>query len=67
MWDNRIDMEPEVDPVVEAYKPGVDMTLVRENLKLTPDQRLQQLQSAVNSYEELVRQRSTLRPSRTHD
>jgi hypothetical protein len=60
-------MEPEVDPVIEAYKQGVDMTLVRENLKLTPDQRLQQLQSAVNSYEELVRNRSTLRPRRTDD
>ena len=60
-------MEPEVDPVVEAYKPGIDMTLIRENLKLTPDQRLQQLQSAVNSYEELVRQRSTLRPRPSKD
>ena len=57
----------ERDPVIEAYKPGVDMTLVRENLKLTPDQRLQRLQSAVNAYEELVRQRSTLRPRRTED
>ena len=60
-------MGPELDPVVEAYKPGVDMTLVRENLRLTPDQRLQQLQAAVNSWEELVRQRSTLRPRPTDD
>lgn len=60
-------MDPDLDPVIEAYKPGVDMTLVRENLKLTSDQRLQQLQSAVNSYEELVRQRSTFRPRRTED
>lgn len=57
----KIEIEP--DPVIDAYKPGVDMTLVIENLKLTPDQRLQQLQSAVNSYEELVRQRATFRPS----
>jgi hypothetical protein len=49
----------EKDPVIEAYKPGVDFTLILENLKLTPDQRLQQLQSAVNSFEELVRQRNT--------
>jgi hypothetical protein len=31
------------DPVVEAYKPGVDRTLLRENLKLTPAQRLEKL------------------------
>jgi hypothetical protein len=28
------------DPVIDAYKPGVDVTLLRENLKLTPDQRI---------------------------
>jgi hypothetical protein len=27
------------DPVIEAYKKDVDRTLLRENLKLTPDQR----------------------------
>jgi hypothetical protein len=32
------------DPVIEAYKEGVDRTLVRENLKLTHGQRLQKLQ-----------------------
>ena len=31
------------DPVVDAYKKGIDRTLLRENLKLTPEQRLQQL------------------------
>jgi hypothetical protein len=31
------------DPVVEAYMPGVDRTLLRENLKLTPAQRLEKL------------------------
>lgn len=35
-----------IDPVVEAYKEGVDRTLVRENLKLTHAQRLKKLQSA---------------------
>ena len=27
------------DPVIEAYKVDVDRTLLRENLKLTPQQR----------------------------
>ena len=32
------------DPVVEAYKRDVDRTLLRENLMLTPDERLRKLQ-----------------------
>ena len=35
------------DPVVEAYRPDVDRTLLRANLKLTPEQRLQKLQDFV--------------------
>jgi hypothetical protein len=32
------------DPVIEAYKQHVDRTLIRENLKLTVAERLQQLE-----------------------
>lgn len=31
------------DPVIEAYKRDVDRTLIRENLRLTPDQRLRKM------------------------
>ncbi len=31
------------DPVIEAYKQHVDRTLLRENLKLTHEQRLEKL------------------------
>lgn len=31
------------DPVIEAYKKGVDRGLIIENLKLTVDERLRQL------------------------
>jgi hypothetical protein len=31
------------DPVIELYKRDVDRTLLRENLKLTPAQRLEKL------------------------
>ncbi len=31
------------DPVVEVYMAGIDRTLLRENLKLTPAQRLEKL------------------------
>jgi hypothetical protein len=33
------------DPVIDAYKKDVDRTLIRENLKLTPDERVRKLQS----------------------
>jgi hypothetical protein len=29
------------DPVVEVYKRGIDLTLLLENLKLTPAERLE--------------------------
>lgn len=32
------------DPVIEVYKRDVDRTLLRENLRKTPDERLRQLQ-----------------------
>jgi hypothetical protein len=32
------------DPVIEAYKKDVDRTLIRENLKLTFEQRLANLE-----------------------
>lgn len=35
------------DPVVEAYKRDVDWTLIERNLRLTPSQRLEQLQQFV--------------------
>ena len=34
----QISSEP--DPVIEAYKKNVDRTLIRENLKLTVEERL---------------------------
>ncbi len=34
---------PASDPVIEAYKKDVDRTLLRENLRKTPDQRLRDL------------------------
>jgi hypothetical protein len=42
-----------VDPVIEAYKKDVDRTLLRENLKLTVEQRFQKLESFVEFANEL--------------
>jgi hypothetical protein len=33
----------DVDPVIEAYKKDVDRTLLRQALKLSPEERLKQL------------------------
>lgn len=40
-----IDDLPEItpDPVIEAYKADVDRTLLRENLRLTPEERILKL------------------------
>ena len=40
-------VERERDPVIEAYKKDIDRTLIRENLKLTPEERILKLQSFV--------------------
>lgn len=59
MGGTRIVLEP--DPVIEAYKKDIDRTLLRENLKLTPAERLRKLQSAVRG---LVALRDAARKSR---
>jgi hypothetical protein len=41
------------DPVVELYKKDVDRTLLRENLKLTVDERFRKFQSFARYADEL--------------
>ena len=43
------------DPVIEAYKKDVDRTLLRENLKLTVEQRFLKLMDLQRFAEELRR------------
>ena len=40
---DTVEAGQDLDPVIEAYKKDVDVTLIRENLRLTVDQRFQQL------------------------
>jgi hypothetical protein len=51
----------EVDPVVEAYKRDVDLTLIRENLRLTVEERVRKMIGALRLAEEA---RNSRRPSR---
>ena len=41
--------------VIDAYKKDIDVTLIRENLRLTVDQRFQQLMKLQEFAEELRR------------
>lgn len=49
------EQERSVDPIIEMYKMDIDRTLLRENLKLTPEQRLQKLQNFMSFLEEIRR------------
>jgi hypothetical protein len=42
-----------IDPVIEAYKKDVDRTLLRENLKLTVDERFRKFESVARYAREL--------------
>ena len=47
----RLVIEP--DPVIEAYKKDIDRTLLRENLKLTVEERLRNLMRLQRFTEEM--------------
>ncbi|HET8775737.1 MAG TPA: hypothetical protein VFP80_18210 [Thermoanaerobaculia bacterium] len=49
------------DPVIEFYKRGVDRTLIRENLRRTPEERIRALEDLQRSAEELRKAGEALR------
>ncbi len=51
MIDFDAPLEP--DPVIEAYKKDVDRTLLRERLKRTPTERLEDLSALLRFAEQL--------------
>ena len=48
-------MKVAMDEIIELYMKDVDRTLLRENLKLTPTQRIEQLMEMQRFAEELRR------------
>jgi hypothetical protein len=46
-------VEEYVDPVIAVYMNDVDRTLLRENLKLTPDERFKRFRQFMNMVKEL--------------
>jgi hypothetical protein len=53
--EGRMEPEHSPDAVIEAYKRDVDRTLIRENLKLTPTQRIEKLMAMQRFADELRR------------
>ena len=45
------------DPVIQAYKQGIDRTLIRENLRRSLDERVMNLQALLELAEEARRAR----------
>jgi hypothetical protein len=43
-----------VDPVVHAYKAGIDQTLVAEQLRRTPEERLRRIEDLQHALLELA-------------
>ena len=50
------------DPLIEAYKGGIDLTLIRENLKLSFERRLEKLHRLQLLARELKAAGRSLRP-----
>jgi hypothetical protein len=55
---------PDPDPVVEAFKKDVDRTLIRENLKLSVEDRFRKAMAHMRLAEELRRAGRAARASR---
>ena len=53
--DQKAPTERRVDPVVEAYKRDVDRTLLRQALRMSPAERLMELQRLCEAAEEFRR------------
>ncbi len=51
----------DLDPVIEAYKKGVDRTLLRANLELTVEERIRKMMGALRLVEEIRRSRGAAR------
>ena len=55
------------DPVVEAFKKDIDRTLIRENLKLSVDDRLRKAMELARFADELRRAGRAFRQQRAND
>ncbi len=59
-----LDVPLKPDPVIEAYKKDIDRTLLRENLRLTVQERIEQLMALQRFLEAVRRAGESVRASR---
>lgn len=59
--DDERRVKPQPDPVVDAYRAGIDETLLVENLRLTVEQRFEKWMALQRFAEELRRAASGAR------
>jgi hypothetical protein len=59
------DPRADPDPVVEAYKKDIDRTLIRENLKLTVEERFRKAMALAKFADELRRAGRAARSRKT--
>ena len=65
-FDLRLSLDPSefVDPVIEAYKPGVDQTLLISNLRQSVNDRVRANINLNAAFEEMDRERGRRPPER---
>jgi hypothetical protein len=59
--DEFVPVSLEPDPVIEYYKQFIDKSLLRENLKLTPTERVRKMQEMGKVYTALRRAGQSVR------
>lgn len=64
MSEEKPELKSSIDDIIALYKRDVDRTLLRENLKLTPTERLQKLMQMQVFVEEVRRAGRELREAR---
>ena len=62
--ESRDSAEIRPDPVIDAYKRDVDRTLLRENLKLTVEERIRRFESFMRGVGELRHAGEQMRAAR---
>ncbi|MEM8896886.1 MAG: hypothetical protein AAGC85_02225 [Bacteroidota bacterium] len=61
MEEKKVKNQFPKNPLIEYYKKNVDMSLLKENLKLTPTERVKNLMALQKMAEELKKAGKTLR------
>jgi hypothetical protein len=56
---------PDSDPIIELYKKDIDRTLIRENLKLTVEERFRKAMALARFAEEMRRAGRAARSQKT--